>query len=172
MHKHKLIELEKIIEEKIGSLKEEVEVITNVRQNPLYIADRKDEIEFLQCITRIIVSILNRDIDDRPQLGAPKKRLEMMETIEFENSLHEQVQELNLKLKACNNLRESDNLVNEMDTLESILGRLADLKYGAETQAIEVANANYDFKRANRLRKQLIKIQDTKEDIIAHIQSQ
>ncbi len=167
MHKHKLIELQKIIEEKIGSLKEEVEVSTNVKLNPLYIADRKDEIEFLQCTTRIIQSILNRDIDDRPQLGAPKKRLEMMETIEFENSLQEQVQELNLKLKACNNSRESDILINEIDTLESILGRLADLKYGAETRAIEVANAYNDFKQANRLRKQLIRIQDTKDEISA-----
>jgi hypothetical protein len=167
MHKHKLIELQKIIEEKIGSLKEEVEVSTNVKLNPLYIADRKDEIEFLQCTTRIIQSILNRDIDDRPQLGAPKKRLEMMETIEFENSLQEQVQELNLKLKACNNLQESDILINEIDTLESILGRLADLKYGAETRAIEVANAYNDFKQANHLRKQLIKIQDTKDEISA-----
>jgi hypothetical protein len=167
MHKHKFIELQKIIEEKIGSLKEEVEVSTNVKLNPLYIADRKDEIEFLQCTTRIIQSILNRDIDDRPQLGAPKKRLEMMETIEFENSLQAQVQELNLKLKACNNLRESDILINEIDTLESILGRLADLKYGAETRAIEVANAYNDFKQANHLRKQLIKIQDTKDEISA-----
>jgi len=47
MHKHKLIALQKIIEEKIGSLREEVEIATNVKLNPLYIADRKDEIEFL-----------------------------------------------------------------------------------------------------------------------------
>jgi hypothetical protein len=45
------------------------------------------------------------------------------------------------------------------------LGRLSDLKYGAETQAIEVANANYDFKQANRLRKKLIKFQDTEYEI-------
>jgi hypothetical protein len=74
----------------------------------LYIAGRQDEIQFLQCTTRIIQLILNRDIDDRPQLVEPKKRLEMMETIEFENSLQERVQGLNLKLKDCNNLRESD----------------------------------------------------------------
>ena len=96
-----------------------------------------------------------------------KKRLEMMETIEFENLLQEQVQELDLKLKDCNNLQESDILINEIDTLESILGRLCDLKYGAETQAIEVANANYDFKQANRLRKKLIKFQDTEDEISA-----
>ncbi len=133
MHKHKLIELQKIVNEKIGALKEVVEIGTNVKLNPLYIADRRDEIQFLQCTTRIIQSILNRDIDDRPQLGAPKKRLEMMETIEFENSLQERVQELNLKLKDCNNLRESDILINEIDTLESILWRLSDLKYGGDT---------------------------------------
>ena len=50
---------------------------------------------------------------------------------------------------------------------ESILGRLIVLKYGAETRAIEVANANNDFKQANHLRKQLIKIQDTEDEITA-----
>ena len=48
MRKHKLIELQKIVEEKIGSLKEEVEIGTNVKLNALYIDDRRDEIEFLQ----------------------------------------------------------------------------------------------------------------------------
>ena len=167
MQKHKLLKLNEIIGERIGSLIEEVEIATNVKLNLLYIADRKDEIEFLQWTRRTIQSILNRDIDDRPQLGALKKRLEMMDTIEFENSLQERVQELNIKLKNCNNLRESDILINEIDTLESILGRLSDLKYGAETQAIEVANGNNDFKQANRLRKQLIKTQDTEDEISA-----
>ena len=46
MRKHKLVELRKIIEDRIGSLTEEVEIATNVKLNPLYIADRKDEIEF------------------------------------------------------------------------------------------------------------------------------
>ena len=82
MSKHKLIELQKIIEQRIGSLAEEVEIGTNVKLNQLYIADRRDEIEFLQWTTRTIQLLLNRDIDDRPLLGAPKKRLEMMETIE------------------------------------------------------------------------------------------
>jgi len=165
MHKHKLIELQKIVNEKIGALKEEVEIGTNVKLNVLYLADRRDEIEFLQWTTRTIRSILNRDIDERQQLGIIKKRLEMMDMIEFENTLQERVQDLNLKLKNCNNLRESDILINEIDTLESILGRLSDLKYGAETRAIEVANATYDFKQANRLRKNLIKFQDTEDEI-------
>jgi hypothetical protein len=82
MHKHKLVELQKIVDEKIGAFKEEVEIGTNVKLNMLYIADRRDEIEFLQWTTRTIQLLLNRDIDDRPLLGAPKKRLEMMETIE------------------------------------------------------------------------------------------
>jgi hypothetical protein len=86
MQKHKLLELNKIIEEKIGSLKEEVEIGTNVKLNPLYIADRRDEIEFLQWIIRIIQPILNRDNVEQHQLGITKKRLEMMQTIEFENS--------------------------------------------------------------------------------------
>jgi hypothetical protein len=166
--KHKLIELQKIINEKIGPLTEEVEIARNIKLNQLYIADRKDEIQFLQWTQRIIHSILNHDYDERQQLGAPKKkRLEMVDMIEFENTLQERVQDLKLKLKECNSLLASDILTNEIDTFESILGRLSDLKYGAETRAIEVANANYDFKQANRLRKQLIKIQDTEDEISA-----
>ena len=155
MPKHKLLELEEIVNEKIGALKEEVEIGTNVKLNPLYIADRRDEIQFLQWTTRTIQSILNRDIDERQHLGITKKQIEMMDTIEFENTFQERVKELKLKLKEC----ASDFLISEMDTLESILGRLSDMKYGAETRAIEVANANNDFKQANHLRKQLIKIQ-------------
>ena len=167
MRKHKLVELQKIIEEKIGSLIEEVEVGTKVKLNALYIADQQDEIQFLQWTTRIIQSILNQDYYERQQVGALKKRLEMMDIIEFENMLQEKIEELKFKLKNSNKLQESDFLINEIDVLESILGRLSDLKYGAETQAIEVANANYDFKQANRLRKQLTKIQDTKVEISA-----
>jgi hypothetical protein len=181
MSKHKLIELQKVIDEKIGSLNEEVEIGTNVKLNPLYIADRKDEIDFLQWIARVIQPILNRDIDDHQQLGVTKnqdidnhqqlgvtkKRLEMMQTIEFENTLQERVQELKLKLKDCDNLRESDILINEIDTLESVLGRLSDLKYGEKARAMEIAEANHDFKQANRLRKQIIKFQDIESEISA-----
>jgi hypothetical protein len=168
MHKHKLIELQKIIEEKIGSLIEEVEIGTNVKLNPLYIADRRDEIEFLQWIIRIISSILNRENDHKQvQLGTTKMRLELADTIEFENTLQTREKELNLRLKDCNNLRESDILINEIDTLESVLGRLSDLKYGDKARAREIAEANNDFQQANRLRKQIIKIQDIEDEISA-----
>jgi len=91
----------------------------------------------------------------------------MMDVIEFENTLQERVQNLNLKLKLkdCNSLRVSDILIAEIDIFESILGRLIDLKYGAETRAIEVANVSNNLKQANRLRKQLIKIKDTEDEI-------
>ena len=168
MRKHKLIELQKIIKEKIGSLTEEVEIATNVKLNPLYIADRKDEIEFLRWSTAGINAILSRDIDRKQvQLGTTKMRLELADTIEFETILHSRIQELNLKLKESNNLRESDILINEIDTLESILGRLSDLKYGDKARAIEIAEANNDFKQSIRLRKQIIKIQDTEDEISA-----
>ena len=167
MPNHNLVELQKIIEVRIGSLIEEVEIGTNIKLNALYITDQRDEIQFLQWTTRVIQSILNRDYYERQQLGALKKRLEMMDIIEFENTLQERVEELNFNLKNSNKLRESDFLINEIDMLEGILGRLSDLKYGAETRAIEVANANYDFKQANRLRKQLIKNQDNKVEISA-----
>jgi hypothetical protein len=42
MSKHKLIRLQIIIEERIGSLIEEVEIATNVKLNSLYIANLKD----------------------------------------------------------------------------------------------------------------------------------
>ena len=48
MRKHKFIELQKIVEEKIGSLKEEVEIGTNMKLNPLYIADQKKSLWQLQ----------------------------------------------------------------------------------------------------------------------------
>jgi len=44
-------------------------------------------------------------------------------------------------------------LINEIDTLESILGRISDLKYGDKVRAIEIAEANHDFRQAIRLRK-------------------
>jgi hypothetical protein len=172
MRKHKLIELRKIIDERIGSLIEEVEIATNVKLNPLYIADRKDEIEFLRWTATVINSILNRDIDRKQvQIGTAKMRLELADTIEFENTLNKRIEELNLKLKESNNLRESDILINELDTLESILGRLADLKYGDKARAIEIAEANNNYQQADRLRKQLIKIQDTEDEISAQIQN-
>jgi hypothetical protein len=171
MRKHKLIELRKIIEERIASLTEEVEIATNVKLNPLYIADRKDEIGFACWTATVINSILNRDTDRKQlQIGTTKMRLELTDTIEFENILNERIQELNLKLKESNNLRESDILINEIDTLESILGRLADLKYGDKARAIEIAEANNNYQQANRLRKQLIKIQDTEDEISTQIQ--
>jgi hypothetical protein len=74
-----------------------------------------------------------------------------MEVIEFENMLQERIQELNLKLKEANNLRELDILINEIDTLESMLGRLSDLKYGDKVRTIEIAEANYDLQQANWL---------------------
>ena len=172
MHKHKLIEIRKIIEERIGTLTEEVEIATNVRLNPLYIADRKDEIEFVRWTVTIIDSILKRENEHKQiQLGATKMRLELSDCIEFENALQNRVQELNLKLKESNNLRESDIIINEIDTLESILGRLADLKYGNRVRAMEIAEANQDFRRAIQLRKQINKMQDLESEISEQIQA-
>jgi hypothetical protein len=172
MRKHQLIELRKIIEERIGSLTEEVEIATNVKLNPLYIADRKDEIEFVRWTAIIIDSIVNRGKEHKQvQFGTTKTQLQLADCIEFENILQNRVQELNLKLKDSNNLRESDVLINEIDTLESILGRLADLKYGNRVRAMEIAEANHDFRRAIQLRKQINKIQDAESEISAQIQN-
>ena len=53
MSKHKLIELQKLIEVKVGSLIEEVEIGTNIQLNALCMVDRRDKIQFLQWTTRI-----------------------------------------------------------------------------------------------------------------------
>ena len=99
MSRHKLVETQEIVDEKIGALREEVEIGTNVKLNMLYITNRRDEIEFLQWTTRTIQSILNQDIEELLQLGTNKKRLEMMDTIEFESALQGRVEVLNLKIK-------------------------------------------------------------------------
>ena len=146
MRKHKLIELRNIIEERTGSLTEEIEIATNVKLNSLYIADRRDEIEFVRWTATVIDSILNRDNERKQvQLGTTKIRLELTGIIEFENILQNRVQELNLKLKESNNLLESDVLINAIDTLESVLGRLSDLKYGNKVRAIEIAEADNNY---------------------------
>jgi hypothetical protein len=143
-----------------------------VKLNPLYIADRKDEIEFVRWTAMIIDSILNRDTENKQvQIGTTKMRLELADCIEFENTLQTRVEELNLKLKDSNNLRESDILINEIDTLESVLGCLADLKYGNRVRAMEIAEANHDFRRAIQLRKQINKIHDIESEISAQIQN-
>ena len=143
-----------------------------MKLNPLYIADRKDEIEFVRWTAAIINSILNRDNERKHiQLGAAKMRLDLADCIDFENTLQSRVEELNLKLKESNNLRESDILINEIDTLESTLGRFADLKYGNRVRAMEIAEANHDFRRAIRLRKQINKLQDLESEISAQIQN-
>ena len=139
-----------------------------MKLNPLYIADRKDENEFLRwTATTVINSILDQDNElKQVQLGTSKIRLELADVIKFENILKKRIEELNIKLKESNNLRESVTLINEIDTLDSILGRLMDLKYGKKTRAIEISEANQDFRRANRLRKQINKIQDLEDEII------
>ena len=75
-------------------------------------------------------------------------------------------------MKESNNLRESDILISEIETIESTLGRLSDLKYGDKVRAMEIAEANYDFKQAIRLRKQLNKLQDMESEISILIQRQ
>ena len=168
MQKHKLLELQKIIEERIGSLVEEVEIATNVKFNPLYIVDRKDEIESLRWTTRIIWWILDRAIDGLQQLGLCKIQLELEDTKKFENMLYDKIQELEIELEDSNTDREREIVSNGIDTLKCVLDHLFNLKYGEKERAMEIAEANDNFQQANRLRKQLIKIQDVESEISAY----
>jgi hypothetical protein len=170
MQKHKLLELNKIIEERIGSLSEEVEIATNVKLNALYIIDRKDEIESLQWTTRIIRWVLDRAIDGRQQLGTTKIRLELEDTKKFENMLHEKIQELEIELEDSNTDREKEVLLNEIDTLRCVLGHLLNLKpVGDVTRAIGIAEANNNFQQARRLKDQINKLQSHK--LLSHAQT-
>ena len=165
MQKHKLLELQKLIEERIGSLVEEVEIATNVKLNPLYIVDRKDEIESLLWTTRIIRWILDRAIDGRQhQLAVSKIQLELEDTKKFENMLHDKIQEL----EDSKTDREKEVLVNQIDTLKCVLGHLFNLKYDKQVRAIEIADANQQAKRG---RKKLVKIQDAESEISAQIRN-
>jgi hypothetical protein len=76
-----------------------------------------------------------------------------------------------LKLKDSNELREFDILINETDTLESILGHLSDLKYGDIARVIEIAEANKNLTQAKRLRE-LCDIHDMESEISAKMQKQ
>jgi hypothetical protein len=105
------------------------------------------------------------------QLGTTKTRLELADIIEFENILQRRIQQLKLKLKESNELRESNILINEIDTLDSTLGRLADLMYGDKAHAIEKAEANNDFRRTTRLQKQVNAMYDLESEISTQIKT-
>jgi hypothetical protein len=147
MPKHKLLALEKIIEERIGSLIEEVEIATDVKLNPLYIIDLKDEIESLRWVIRIIQWILDQANDKRQQLGITKMRLELNDAKTLENILNDKIQELEIELEDSIIAREKEVLTNEIDTLKCVLGHLFNLKSGDDNiRAIEIAEANNNFK--------------------------
>jgi hypothetical protein len=172
MQEHKLMELNKIIEERIGSLREEVEIATNVKLNPLYIIELKDEIVSLRWTTRIIRWILDRAIDGQQQLGITKKRLELEDTKKFENMLDEKIQELEIELEDSNTDREEEILEKEIGTLKCVLGHLFNLKSSSdEIRAIEIGGVNNKFQQTNHEREQLVKRQDLETKISAQIQT-
>jgi hypothetical protein len=166
MRKHRLIELQKIIEVRIGTLIEEVEIATNVKLNPLYIVDRKDEIETLQWVTRITRWVLDQAID-RQQLGIDKVRLELEDTKKFDNLLHDKIQELGIELEDSNTDKEKEIIVNQIDTLNCVLNHLLNLKYGENVRAINIVEANDNLQQV----KQQIKIQDVESEISELIQN-
>ena len=142
---HKLNKLAKILEERIGSLREEVEIATNVKLNPLYIIDRKDEIAILYWTMRIIHWVLDRAHDKQQQqqeqqLGVTKMHSELKGTKKFENMLHDKIQELQIELEDSNVAREKEVLVNEIGTIECVLGHLDKLKVSSdhESRAIKI----------------------------------
>jgi len=137
---HKLNKLAKIIEERIGSPREEVEIATNVKLNSWYIIDRKDEIQSLYWTMRIIHWVLDRAHNkQQQQLEVSKMHLELEDTKKFENMLNDKIQELEIEIEDSDTAREKEILLNEIDTLKCVLGHLFKLKLGDdETRAIEI----------------------------------
>src|SRR5918996_6398451 len=173
MRKHKLIELKRIIEERIGSLTEEVEIATNVKLNPLYVIDRKDEIESLRWVIRIIHWILDQANDKRQQLGVTKMRLELNDAKTLENILNDKIQELEIELEDSITAREKEVLTNEIDALKCVLGHLFNLKPGGdEIRAMETEDAHNDFQQTHHGREELNKIQVTEAEVNSRIQVQ
>jgi hypothetical protein len=153
MQKHRLVELQKIIEVRIGSLIEEVEIATNVKLNPLHIANCKDEIESLQWTTRIIHWVLDRAVDEQRQLGVNRTQLELDDIRKFENMLYDKMQELEIELEDSNTDREKEIMVNQIDTLKCVLEHLFNLKYGEKVRAIKIPEANDNFQVINQSKK-------------------
>jgi hypothetical protein len=103
---HKLVQLDNIIEKRTSSLREEIETSINVQLSPLYIADRRDEVEFLEWTRRVVGLVLNRaDEKKQEKLVTTKERQELTDIIEFKSVLKERIEDLNVKLKRSNNLR-------------------------------------------------------------------
>lgn len=85
---HKLDQLKMIIEEKISSLQDELDLATDVeRIVSIHIADRRDEIRFLQYAIRIVQWVLDGADDNRKQrqrIGVDKMLLESEEIMKFD----------------------------------------------------------------------------------------
>jgi flagellar hook-basal body complex protein FliE len=109
---------------------------------------------------RVARLVLNQVEEKQEQLVSTKERQEITDIIEFESVLKERIEDLNVKLKNSNNL------------LESVLGRLSDLKYGDIARAIEIAEANKNLKQAKSLREELCDIHDIESEMSAKMQRQ
>ncbi len=81
---HKLVQLDKIIEKRTGSLREEIEIATNVQLNSLYIADRRDEVEFLEWTRRVVRLVLNHVEEKQEKVVTTKERQEITDILKFE----------------------------------------------------------------------------------------
>lgn len=107
-----------------------------MKLHSLYIADRKDEIETLQWVTRIIKWVLDQAID-RQQLGIDKVRLELEDTKKFDNLLHDKIQELEIELEDSNTDKEKEIIVNQIDILKCANDNLHQVKQQIKIQDVE-----------------------------------
>jgi hypothetical protein len=152
MLKHKLFELNKIIGKRMGALKEEIEIVTDIKLDPLYVNDLTDEMESLRWVTRIIKWILHRAINGHQQLGVKRMRLELEGTKKFENMLYEKIQELEIEPEHSIITRKKEVLISVIATLGCVVGHLFNLKSGGDDiQAIEIAEPNNNFQDIHKI---------------------
>ena len=92
--------------------------------------------------------------------------MELQDTKKFENMIHDKIQELETELEDSNTVREKEVLLNQVRTLQRVLGHLFKLKSGVDDELLTIGavETNSHYQQANRL-KQLNKIQDLKGEI-------
>jgi hypothetical protein len=153
MDKHTLIELRRIIEVRIGSLIEEVEIATNVKSNSLHIANLKDELESLQWTTRIIKWVLDRAVNGQRHQSVNRTQLELDDIRKFENMLDDKLQELEIELEDSNSDREKEIILNQINTLKCVLDHLLNLRYAKDREQDSLQILHRQMKPIYNLRR-------------------
>ena len=126
---HKLDRLEIIIRERITSLKEEIEIVTNSSLNMLEIQNLREEVHFLEWSSQHIQLITTHNDIQKVVHKETNNQQELEDTVQFEQLLRDRIHSLILTPDFNHNRKKANSLRNEKNTLECVLGHLSTLKY-------------------------------------------